>query len=110
MHSSISLRFKCSGLSLMSSILLKPITRAPLKSTAEYLEETFFTWLPNVFQTTPPQPASNARKTLIFLSVGGALANQKGLGDLMPRKFELMSAMGIFFSRKGAKYAKAQSL
>jgi hypothetical protein len=73
----------------MSSILLKPITRAPLKSTAEYRDETFFTWLPNVFQTTPPQPASNARNTFIFLSVGGALASQKGLGDLMPRKFEL---------------------
>jgi hypothetical protein len=30
---------------------------------------------------------------LYFLSVGGALANQNGLGDFMPRKFEVMFAM-----------------
>jgi hypothetical protein len=40
---------------------LKPITLAPLKFTAEYREETFFTWEPNVFQTTPPHPASKAQ-------------------------------------------------
>src|ERR1043165_6656570 len=93
-HSAISFRLISNGRSEISSILLKPITRPPLKSTAEYLEETFFTCDPNVFHTTPPQPASKARSTLYFLSVGGALANQKGLGDLMPRKFELMSAIG----------------
>jgi hypothetical protein len=27
------------------------------------------------------------------LSVGGALANQKGFGDFMPRKFDVMSAI-----------------
>ena len=46
-----------------------------------------------VVDTTPPQPASKARNTLYFLSVGGALANQNGLGDLMPRKAADMSAM-----------------
>jgi hypothetical protein len=30
---------------------------------------------------------------LIFLSVGGALASQNGLGDLIPRKFADMSAI-----------------
>src|SRR5688572_25066430 len=93
-HSAISCKLISSGRSLMSSILLNPITRMPLKSTDEYLDETFFTCDPNVFQTTPPQPASKARSTLYFLSVGGALANQNGLGDLMPRKFALMSAIG----------------
>ena len=94
-HSAISFRFKSNGRSLMSSILLKPIILCPPKFTAEYLDETFFTWLPNVFQTTPPQPASNARSTLYFLSVGGALASQYGLGDFMPRKFEVMSAIAF---------------
>ena len=41
---------------------------------------------PRVFQTTPPQPASKARRTLYSLSVGGAEANQNGLGDLYLRK------------------------
>src|SRR5688572_2016421 len=92
-HSAISLRLISSGRSEMSSMLLKPITRVPLKSTDEYLDDTFFTCDPRVFHTTPPQPASNARSTLYFLSVGGALANQNGLGDLIPRKFALMSAI-----------------
>src|ERR1035437_3566244 len=81
----------------MSSMLLKPITLAPLKFTAEYRDETFFTWLPKVFQTTPPHPASNARSTFIFLSVGGADANQYGLGDLIPKKFADISAMVFYF-------------
>src|SRR5882724_5222349 len=94
--SAISLRLISSGRSLINSILLKPITRPPLKSTDEYLDETFFICEPSVFQTTPPQPASNALNTLYFLSVGGAEASQKGLGDFIPRKSELMSAI-IFF-------------
>ena len=50
---------------------------------------------PNPFwlASAPPQPASKARSTFIFLSVGGALANQNGLGDFMPRKFDEMSAI-----------------
>src|SRR5436190_15082625 len=96
-HSAISSRLRSNGRSLINSILLKPITRPPLKSTAEYLDETFFICEPNVFQTTPPQPASNALNTLYFLSVGGAEASQKGLGDFMLRKLLLISAMVIFF-------------
>jgi len=61
--------------------------------TDEYREETFFICEPKVFQTTPPQPASKARTTFVFLSVGGALASQKGFGDLMPRKLDDISAM-----------------
>src|SRR5678816_1490052 len=91
----ISRRFISSGRSLMSSILLKPIILVPLKSTAEYRDDTFFICEPSVFHTIPPQPASRARFTLYFLSVGGAEANQYGLGDLIPRKFELMSAIVI---------------
>jgi hypothetical protein len=41
---------------------------------------------PKVFQTTPPHPASKARRTLYSLSVGGAEASQNGFGDLMPMK------------------------
>src|SRR5688500_10982967 len=95
-HSAISFRFISSGRSEISSMLLKPITRAPLKLTAEYLDETFFTCEPSVFQTTPPHPASKALNTLYCLSVGGALANQYGFGDLMPRKFVERSAMNYF--------------
>ena len=40
--------------------------------------------MPRVFQTAPPQPASKARLTLIYLSVGGADASQKGLGLSTP--------------------------
>src|SRR6056297_2460251 len=50
---------------------------------------------PRVFQTTPPQPASNARRTLYSLSVGGADASQNGFGDLMPTKSDLRSAMSV---------------
>jgi len=65
--------------------------------TAEYRDETFFTCDPRVFQTTPPHPASKARNTFIFLSVGGALASQKGFGDLIPRKFASMEAIILNF-------------
>ena len=62
----------------MSSILLKPITRVLLKFTAEYREETFFTWLPKVFHTTPPHPASNALNTLyaLPLNIGRCIEQQ----------------------------------
>src|SRR4029450_10590285 len=49
---------------------------------------------PNVFHTTPPQPALKARTTLYSLSVGGAEASQNGLGDLMPAKVVRRSAPG----------------
>src|SRR5215204_4073601 len=113
-HSAISRRFTSSGLSDINSILLKPITRVLLKLTAEYLDETFFTCDPKVFHTTPPHPASNARSTLYFLSVGGALASQYGFGDLMPKKFADISAMitclCLWFSEYSRKGAKTQNL
>src|SRR5688572_20597402 len=82
----------------MSSILFSPITFSPLKSTAEYLDETFFICEPSVFHTTPPQPASSARFTLYFLSVGGALANQYGFGDFIPKNVEVISAIERVYS------------
>src|SRR6266436_1239844 len=48
---------------------------------------------PSVFQTAPPQPRSNARWIWPPLLVGGALASQNGLGDLMPAQLMLRSAM-----------------
>src|SRR6187401_667404 len=102
----ISFKFRSSGRSLMSSILFSPITFSPLKSTAEYLDDTFFICEPSVFHTTPPQPASNARFTLYFLSVGGALANQYGFGDFIPKKVEVMSAIEIFFTAKAQSVAE----
>ena len=49
--------------------------------------------MPRVFQTTPPQPARNARSTLYNLSVGGAEASQNGFGDFIPPTLQLKSAM-----------------
>lgn len=48
-----------------------------------------------VFQTAPPQPYSKARCTWAPELVGGAEANQKGLGDLMPAKLILRSAIKL---------------
>ena len=48
---------------------------------------------PKVFHETPPQPASKARFTLYALSAGGPEANQKGLGDLIPKKLLDKSAI-----------------
>src|SRR5688500_11194574 len=48
---------------------------------------------PSVFQTAPPQPASNARITCSPLFAGGADASQNGFGLLMPAKSMLRSAM-----------------
>ena len=50
---------------------------------------------PSVFQTTPPQPASKARRTLYSLSVGGAEASQNGFGERMPTKSQRRSAIGV---------------
>src|SRR5689334_16021627 len=46
-----------------------------------------------VFQTAPPQPASNARITWSPVLVGGADASQNGLGLSMPASFTFRSAM-----------------
>ncbi len=42
---------------------------------------TFTIGSPNVFQTAPPQPASNARMTCSPQLVGGPDASQNGLGE-----------------------------
>src|SRR6266511_5797339 len=49
---------------------------------------------PIVFQTAPPQPASNALATWPYVFVGGPEASQKGFGDSIPAKFTRKSAMG----------------
>src|SRR5271156_179909 len=41
---------------------------------------------PIVFQTAPPQPASNARITWPPVLVGGPEASQNGLGERSPQK------------------------
>src|SRR5271165_582551 len=46
-----------------------------------------------VFHTAPPQPASNARCTCAPELAGGADASQKGLGERIPAKLILRSAM-----------------
>src|SRR2546430_6251026 len=46
-----------------------------------------------VFQTAPPQPASNARCTCMPELLGGAEANQKGFSERIPAKLMLRSAM-----------------
>src|ERR1700729_1735804 len=46
-----------------------------------------------VFQTPPPQPASNARITCPPVLVGGPEASQKGLGDCKPQKLVFRSAI-----------------
>src|SRR5271167_311388 len=46
-----------------------------------------------VFHTTPPQPASNARWTCLPELLGGADASQNGLGERIPAKLMLRSAM-----------------
>src|SRR5260370_19703294 len=45
-----------------------------------------------VFQTAPPQPASNARCTCIPELLGGAEASQNGFGERIPAKLMLRSA------------------
>ena len=59
------------------------------------------------FPNHPTQPASKARSTFIFLSVGGALANQKGLGDFIPRKFELISAIKLFLPQRTLRFSQS---
>src|SRR5215472_548386 len=48
---------------------------------------------PIVFQTAPPQPASNARITCPAVFVGGPDASQNGFGDSIPQKFTRRSAI-----------------
>src|SRR4051812_13017399 len=48
-----------------------------------------------VFQMAPPQPASKARMICSPQLVGGPEASQKGLGQRMPAKLVVRSAMGL---------------
>src|SRR3954452_401267 len=48
---------------------------------------------PSVFQTAPPQPASNARRTWYSELVGGAEASQNGFGALTPQNSTARSIM-----------------
>src|SRR5258708_40201408 len=77
----------------MSSILLKPIMRRPSQSIDEYRELTFVIGTPIVFQTAPPQPASNARMICSPQFVGGADASQNGLRHGIPQK--VVSSVGL---------------
>src|SRR5580698_1250606 len=54
---------------------------------------------PMVFQTAPPQPASNARMICSPQLVGGPDAKQNGLGLRMPAKLVVRSAMLAFVAR-----------
>ena len=54
---------------------------------------TFTTgWRPIVFVTTPPQPASKARRMFVSDSVGGAEASRNGFSNRMPVKTAERSA------------------
>src|SRR5260370_24282293 len=48
---------------------------------------------PIVFQTAPPQPASNARMTCPAVFVGGPEASQNGFGLVIPANLTVKSAM-----------------
>src|SRR5687767_3846867 len=50
--------------------------------------------VPSVFQTAPPQPASNARWTWPPEFAGGADASQNGFGDLIPAQSIDRSGIG----------------
>src|ERR1035438_6097944 len=52
---------------------------------------------PMVFHTAPPHPLSKARMICSPLLVGGPEASQKGLGERMPAKFVVRSAIGSSF-------------
>src|SRR5579871_3413414 len=64
---------------------------------------------PMVFHTAPPQPASKARMICSPQLVGGALASQKGLGQRIPAKFVVRSAMVVSI-RKQRRNAQRRAL
>src|SRR5215831_6153362 len=84
------------GRSEISSMLFRPIIRWPFQSIDEYRDETLMIGSPIVFQTAPPQPASNARITCSPQLVGGAEASQNGFGEkILPANSTEMSGMAI---------------
>src|SRR3954447_15066126 len=87
----------------MSSMLLRPTSRNAPWSRPARRDETLTIGSPRVFHTAPPQPASNARSIIEPMFVGGAEASQKGLGDLIPAKLMLRSAIKYYLHcEKGA--------
>ena len=59
---------------------------------------TFRIGSPSVFQTAPPQPASNARATISPVFVIGQLASQNGFGLRMPARSVNRSTPGTVAS------------
>ena len=100
----ISLRLISNGLSVINSILFSPNNLLSAPHIAPYLGPLTFTIggpsTPSVFHTTPPHPASKALRTLYSLSVGGAEASQNGLGDFIPQKLLVKSAIIFLHSMK----------
>ena len=104
-----------SGLSLMSSQFHEAMTvepsrlaidlRVPPSSSRRNFvlgPRTLCTWCkPMVLVTTPPQPASKARRMLDSDSVGGAEASMNGLGKRMPVNVVERSAMRGLLGRRG---------
>src|ERR1700726_1941224 len=74
-------------------MLLNPIILCPAQLIHEYRELTFVIGSPIVFQTAPPQPASNARITCSPQFVGGADASQNGLRHGIPQN--VVSSVGL---------------
>src|SRR5580765_3522117 len=63
-------------------------------------------WSPIVFVTTPPHPASKARRMLLSDSVGGAEASRKGLPNSRPVKWTDRSgdmADDLVYGRSGGQ-------
>src|SRR5258708_8710148 len=72
---------------LSSGVVRKNLVRAPTTFTTG--------WRPIVLTTTPPHPASNARRMLFSDSVGGAEESRNGFSNLIPVNVTLRLAMCI---------------
>jgi hypothetical protein len=86
--------------------LFKPIIRIAPWSIEASRDETLTIGSPRVFQTAPPQPASNARSIIEPIFVGGAEASQNGFGDFIPAKFTLKSAIFFYLILNLLRYNK----
>src|ERR1041384_3198500 len=87
-------------------MLLKPTIRVPFTCSAPNRLDVSTIGSPIVFQTAPPQPASNARTIGSPVWVGGARASQNGLGLRMPANEMDRSAMGGAPKYAGAEPAR----
>src|SRR5437763_16515828 len=63
---------------------------------------------PIVFVTTPPHPASKARRMFESDSVGGAAARGRGLGKRIPVNVAARSAMSALQCGEGGLYAAVE--